>query len=623
MPNSFKYSTDAQTLALKKGNFYIGTGDVDKGPTSSTGYYNGITPPAGGYTIYLNKASNGPSIYVPSNDSQLISLTNGIAGANYTTANECFNYFAGQSDKMVVNIDYERTITGDLSVCLDAGYVPSYPRSGSTYYNIGNNNNPLTFSLLNGVIYSTDGGGSLLFDGVDDEVVSNDRYTMVSGMTWDIWVKRTSDGNIFNMMMSNFLPYMAFRGTGSGSDINKCHVTYRTVTGGTTTQRNLYTTGSTFSNNVWYNFTYTLLYDLQNQLTTAKIYVNGVFNTSSSNYSDSIYQPSVGSRLRLGNYTSNQYPFPGYIGRFLVYNRVLTDAEVLQNYNAQKSRYIPTPTPTPIPPTPTPIPPTPTPTSSTDSDAQAFITAAGITDPTQQSAINTLVVGLKTDGLWSSMMAIYPFVGGTASSHKYNLKDPRDLNAAYRLTFYGGWGHGSYGIAGNSTNTYADTNIVNYNLGQMGAYATAGDYSIYGGRYALDYQYDVTYFFPNISYYGESSFQAAYFSNSTDGSNIMFTFNGYIGLSTISGGDGTSKQYFNGSLIADINPVTANPSSLPVSLWFGAIQTGYNLINPTYDFYSDGTFAFGFVTSSIFNSTQNTNLYNRIQTYQTTLGRDV
>ena len=63
MPNSFKYSTDAQTLALKKGNFYIGVGDVDKGPTSTTGYYNGITPPAGGYTIYLNNILN-ISIYL-------------------------------------------------------------------------------------------------------------------------------------------------------------------------------------------------------------------------------------------------------------------------------------------------------------------------------------------------------------------------------------------------------------------------------------------------------------------------------------------------------------------------------------------------------------------------------
>ncbi len=266
---------------------------------------------------------------------------------------------------------------------------------------------------------------------------------------------------------------------------------------------------------------------------------------------------------------------------------------------------------------------TATPPPGPDPDAQAFITAAGITDPTQQSAIDALVVGLKADGLWTSMTAIYPFVGGTASSHKYNLKDPRDLNAAYRLTFYGGWVHDSRGIVGNFTNTYADTYIVNYNLGQIGMYATAGNYVIYGGRYAVDYQYDTLYYFPNISYYADSGYQVAYFSNSTDGNNIMFTFDGYLGLTTISGGDGTSKQYHNGNLIADVNPVTANPSPLPVSLWLGAAQTGYNLQNPTYDFYSDGTYAFGFISSATFNSTQNTNLYNRIQTYQITLGRDI
>ena len=37
MPNAIKYNVSAETLALKKGNFYIGTGDVGKGPTSSTG----------------------------------------------------------------------------------------------------------------------------------------------------------------------------------------------------------------------------------------------------------------------------------------------------------------------------------------------------------------------------------------------------------------------------------------------------------------------------------------------------------------------------------------------------------------------------------------------------------
>ena len=43
MPNAIKYSASAQTLALKKGNFWIGTGDVGKGPTSTTDYWNGIT----------------------------------------------------------------------------------------------------------------------------------------------------------------------------------------------------------------------------------------------------------------------------------------------------------------------------------------------------------------------------------------------------------------------------------------------------------------------------------------------------------------------------------------------------------------------------------------------------
>lgn len=97
---------------------------------------------------------------------------------------------------------------------------------------------------------------------------------------------------------------------------------------------------------------------------------------------------------------------------------------------------------------------------TTDPDAQAFITAAAITDPTQQLAIDNLVKGLKSDNIWTKMKAIYPFVGGTATTHKYNLKDPRDLDAAYRLVFNGGWTHSSNGATPNGTNGYADTKLV-------------------------------------------------------------------------------------------------------------------------------------------------------------------
>ena len=95
MPNVIKYTTGAtETGCLRKGNMQIGNNTADYGAT----FWNGITPPSGGYTIYLNKASGGPSIYCPASDAQLITITNQIAGANYTTAAQCLDYFAGQSE---------------------------------------------------------------------------------------------------------------------------------------------------------------------------------------------------------------------------------------------------------------------------------------------------------------------------------------------------------------------------------------------------------------------------------------------------------------------------------------------------------------------------------------------
>jgi hypothetical protein len=151
MPNAIKYNVSAETLALKKGNFYIGTGDVGKGPTSSTGYYNGITPPSGGYTIYLNKATGGPSIYTVNTEAQLTGLTSTIAGQTLTTSGACLNWFATQTDKMIFNIDYPPIVTNGLVLNLDAGFTPSYPTtniyfsdlSGSVTYSIKNIGIPL------------------------------------------------------------------------------------------------------------------------------------------------------------------------------------------------------------------------------------------------------------------------------------------------------------------------------------------------------------------------------------------------------------------------------------------------------------------------------------------------
>ena len=89
----------------------------------------------------------------------------------------------------------------------------------------------------------------------------------------------------------------------------------------------------------------------------------------------------------------------------------------------------------------------------------AFAAATGITDTTILNALNTFDAGLISNGLDTKMKALYPFVGGTATTHKYNFMDARDLDAAFRLTFNGGWTHSVNGIQGNGTNTYANTNL--------------------------------------------------------------------------------------------------------------------------------------------------------------------
>jgi hypothetical protein len=102
---------------------------------------------------------------------------------------------------------------------------------------------------------------------------------------------------------------------------------------------------------------------------------------------------------------------------------------------------------------------------SYDTDAQAFFTAVegagGSLTLTEKTALNNLCVDFKDSSLWSKFIAIYPFAGGSAASHKYNLKDPRDLDAAYRITFNGTITHSSTGANPNgSSGTYGHTHLV-------------------------------------------------------------------------------------------------------------------------------------------------------------------
>lgn len=92
-----------------------------------------------------------------------------------------------------------------------------------------------------------------------------------------------------------------------------------------------------------------------------------------------------------------------------------------------------------------------------DPDALAFILAAGITDNTQKTAINTFVIDLKNNNLWNKFHALYPIIGGNATSHRFNLKNPLNTDAAFRLSFTGPWTHDSNGFQSNGSSTWANT----------------------------------------------------------------------------------------------------------------------------------------------------------------------
>ena len=248
-----------------------------------------------------------------------------------------------------------------------------------------------------------------------------------------------------------------------------------------------------------------------------------------------------------------------------------------------------------------------------DPDAVAFLTAAGITDPTITSAIDTLVVSLKNFGIWTKMRAIYPFVGGTASTHKWNLKDPRDLDIAFRILFNGGVIHNQNGVTFNGVNSYGDTRLnVNLNLLQNN-----NSQSIYSRTLPTtlnNYNGANPPGFLLGSFATGTTIEAQ--SNQNTSIQISTTFLGLISLTRRSSGLSDSVElYKNGISIANNNSISLTPTNN--NYWIGAVNNNGSMIlqstyNISYASLGDGL-----------SDTETANLYTAVQTFQTTLGRQV
>jgi hypothetical protein len=250
-----------------------------------------------------------------------------------------------------------------------------------------------------------------------------------------------------------------------------------------------------------------------------------------------------------------------------------------------------------------------------DPDASAFLTATGITDPTIQGAVFSLVDDLKKYGVWSKMKAIYPFVGGTATTHKFNLKDSRDLDAAFRLAFIGGWTHSSNGALPNGTNGYANTFLTpstSLALGShsFGMYSRTTDVSgtkIYGVSSIIGGE--------NIFLQNNLSNRA--FTSGQVATQFIYSSVGTLGLLL---GTRTSTSLFKGfrnNILLGSTSVTATNISNS-RFYFGA-RNDNNVSVSSYNSYQH---AFGFLGDGLTDE-DSANLYYSVQKFQTTLGRSI
>ena len=218
-----------------------------------------------------------------------------------------------------MGINYNpRIVTNGLVLALDAGNIKSYPGSGTNWSDlIGSGNNG---TLTNGPTYSSTSGGSIVFDGGNANVsIGTNGFSFgISPGTLSAWAK-TNDRYSTRTIISygnattngaRFLGIGAsnFYFSGYGSSISASGV----------------------STDTWFNLVG--VYDGTN----ASMYVNGALVAGPTARSWN----TVANNAGIGKNVSNSEYWSGDVAQVQIYNKALSAAEIQQNYNALKGRYV-------------------------------------------------------------------------------------------------------------------------------------------------------------------------------------------------------------------------------------------------------------------------------------------
>jgi len=219
-----------------------------------------------------------------------------------------------------------KIITDGLLVCLDAADKKSYSGSGDTWYDRSSNGH--NGALENDPTFSTDAGGCLDFDGVDEYVSVPENSTFVTAQTWGLWflVDSIPSASSYTSIFQHSDTWNSAGGISMQFIYGNFTWSWGRSWGGC-----CQISQSELSTGTWYHVVGTS--DGTTDSDGCKLYMNGELKDTGT--ADQI--PDDDDEITIGK--GNGGTMNGRIANFSIYSKELSAAEITQNYNAMRGRF--------------------------------------------------------------------------------------------------------------------------------------------------------------------------------------------------------------------------------------------------------------------------------------------
>jgi len=297
-------------------------------PTTYTDLTNGVLGNVGaGTTATVQSVGNG---WYRTSITRTVANTGLSYFGIFTATSNGLNFYAGDgtSGVYVWGVQLEK-------LPYVTPYIPTTTTSVSrnTWRDVSGNGN--SGSLVGGPIYNSSNGGIIVFDGVDDytSIGTGTNYPLTT-LTYETWVKTPSTGS--NMSAGAGLISL---GNGNTMFISPAGSLRFIITSGSSLTRIVQAiyNGKNLYDNQWHHIV------CCKGSSTYEMYIDSVLVTAGSNGAapgwDGLSGYSSGLALIASNPNDVTYKLSGSIALTRIYNKALTQAEILQNYNATKTRF--------------------------------------------------------------------------------------------------------------------------------------------------------------------------------------------------------------------------------------------------------------------------------------------